>query len=120
VVEELESVKDSVVVDTSDAGGTGKLWLFVVLRPGYTLDSALLAELTHSLRKKLSPRHVPDEIRAISEVPRTLSGKKLEVPIKRLLGGAPVDSVVAKGTLQNPDALLDLIQIANTPGPGRG
>jgi acetoacetyl-CoA synthetase len=115
VVEELPAVKDSVVVDTSGAEGEGKLWLFVALRPGYQLDRELDAELRRTLRTKLSPRHVPDEIRGVSDVPRTLSGKKLEVPIKRLLAGAPVTDVVNPGTLQNPDALFELMRAAGLP-----
>jgi acetoacetyl-CoA synthetase len=109
VVEDLPQIKDSVVVDTSDAEGKGTLWLFVVLGPGYVLDAELTSELKRNLRSKLSPRHVPDEIVAISEVPRTLSGKKLEVPIKRLLGGAPLEQVVNPGTLQRPQALFELL-----------
>jgi acetoacetyl-CoA synthetase len=109
VVEDLPQIKDSVVVDTSDAEGKGTLWLFVVAAPGYVLDAALVSELKRSLRSKLSPRHVPDEIVAITEVPRTLSGKKLEVPIKRLLGGAPLEQVVNPGTLQRPQALFELL-----------
>jgi acetoacetyl-CoA synthetase len=116
VVEELEEVRDSVVVDTSDATGAGKLWLFVVTAPGQSLDAALVLKLESTLRSKLSPRHVPDEIRAVSAVPRTLSGKKLEVPIKRLLGGARLEDVVNPGTLQNPQALYDLIAVAKAPG----
>jgi acetoacetyl-CoA synthetase len=113
VVEELEPIKDSVVVDTSDdPGGSGKLWLFVVLRPGCELDAALVQTIQRTLRAKLSPRHVPDEIRAVADVPRTLSGKKLEVPIKRLLAGAKLDGVVNPGTLQNPEALFGLLAAA--------
>jgi acetoacetyl-CoA synthetase len=114
VVEELEAIQDSVVVDTTDASGTGELWLFVVLRPGHTLDAGLLDTLKRTLRAKLSPRHVPDEIRVVADVPRTLSGKKLEVPIKRLLGGAKLEDVVNPGTLQNPAALQELLAAART------
>jgi acetoacetyl-CoA synthetase len=113
VVEELEPIQDSVVVDTSDyLSESGKLWLFVVLRPGRELDAALLQTIQRTLRAKLSPRHVPDEIRAVGAVPRTLSGKKLEVPIKRLLGGAKLGDVVNPGTLQNPEALFGLLAAA--------
>jgi acetoacetyl-CoA synthetase len=112
VVEELPEIKDSVVIDTSDASGEGKLWLFVVPAPGYRMDAALVDTLKRALRSKLSPRHVPDEIRAVADIPRTLSGKKLEVPIKRLLAGARVADVVNPGTLQNPQALYDLIAVA--------
>jgi acetoacetyl-CoA synthetase len=114
VLEELEAVKDSVVVDTSGANEEGKLWLFVVLRPGYNLDAELRKTIERTLRAKLSPRHVPDEIRSVDDVPRTLSGKKLEVPIKRLLGGAKLEQVVNPGTLQNPDALRCLLAAARS------
>jgi acetoacetyl-CoA synthetase len=116
VVEELPAVKDSVVIDTTGSDGTGALWLFLVLNPGHTLDAELEKELKKTLRSKLSPRHVPDELRVIPEVPRTLSGKKLEVPIKRLLAGARLGDVVAPGTLQNPKALETLLQAANVRG----
>lgn len=118
VIEELGPVKDSVVVDTSDASGTGKLWLFVVLQPGQQLDEALRKEIERALRSKLSPRHVPDEIRAVLDVPRTSSGKKLEVPIKRLLGGARLEDVVNLGALQNPDALRELLAAARARRAG--
>jgi acetoacetyl-CoA synthetase len=119
IVEELEPIKDSVVVDTSDdPSGSGKLWLFVVMRPGRELDGPLVQTLQRTLRSKLSPRHVPDEIRAVGDVPRTLSGKKLEVPIKRLLTGARLADVVNPGTLQNPEALFGLLAAAGvTPAP---
>ncbi len=115
VVEELGPILDSVVVDTSDHSGQGKLWLFVVLGPGHELNAALVASVTSALRSKLSPRHVPDEIRAVRAVPRTLSGKKLEVPIKRLLNGAKLEDVVNPGTLQNPESLFALLATARHP-----
>jgi acetoacetyl-CoA synthetase len=118
IVEELEPIRDSVVVDTSDIlSGTGKLWLFVVMRAGRTLDAELLTSIQRTLRSKLSPRHVPDEIRAVDDIPRTLSGKKLEVPIKRLLGGARLAEVVNPGTLQNPQALYGLLAAAGIAQP---
>jgi acetoacetyl-CoA synthetase len=118
IVEELEPIQDSVVVDTSDIlSGTGKLWLFVVMRAGRTLDAELLKSIQRTLRSKLSPRHVPDEIRAVDDIPRTLSGKKLEVPIKRLLGGARLAEVVNPGTLQNPQALYGLLAAAGIAQP---
>lgn len=113
IVEELEPITDSLVVDTSDdPSGSGKLWLFVVLRSGRELDEPLVHTLQRTLRTKLSPRHVPDEIRAVGDVPRTLSGKKLEVPIKRLLTGARLADVVNAGTLQNPEALFAVLAAA--------
>jgi len=113
VIEGLPEIADSLVVDTGsleDAIGT--MWLFVVLKPGVELDSALRRHLKDVLKSELSPRHVPDEIRAVSAVPRTLNGKKLEVPIKRILLGADPDKVASRDTLANPQALDELVAIA--------
>jgi acetoacetyl-CoA synthetase len=104
VVEEHPAVEDSLVIDTSAAGTEGRLLLFVVLRPGFDLTD-VSDELRGRIRSQLSPRHVPDEIAAIGEVPRTLNGKKCEVPVKRLLAGVPVEQAASKGALKNPGAL---------------
>jgi acetoacetyl-CoA synthetase len=112
VVESLPEVADSLVVDTGsleDAIGT--LWLFVVLKPGVELDAAVRRKLKDVLKTELSPRHVPDEIRAVSAVPRTLSGKKLEVPVKRILLGADPARVSSRDTLANPQALDELVAL---------
>src|SRR5690606_12645269 len=87
LVESLPEVSDSLVVDTGSMEAGGKLWLFLVLSAGNTLDQALQEKIRVLLRRELSPRHVPDEIREVGAVPRTLSGKKLEVPIKRIFNG---------------------------------
>ncbi|GGM34224.1 acetoacetate--CoA ligase [Dactylosporangium sucinum] len=106
VVEGLDDVADSVVVHLEDPqGGAGELLLFVVLRPGVTLDDALRGAIARELRTALSPRHVPDQVFQVEAVPRTLSGKKLEVPVKRILTGTPVDQAAAKGALANPESL---------------
>jgi acetoacetyl-CoA synthetase len=112
VVEGMPEVADSLVVDTGsleDAIGT--LWLFVVLKPGSELDAALRRKIKDVLKTELSPRHVPDEICAIAAVPRTLSGKKLEVPIKRILLGADPAKVSSRDTLANPQALDELVSL---------
>ncbi|WP_433051944.1 acetoacetate--CoA ligase [Dactylosporangium sp. CS-033363] len=106
VVEGLDEVVDSVVVHLEDSeGGAGELLLFVVLAPGTDLDGALRARIARELRTALSPRHVPDEVFQVEAVPRTLSGKKLEVPVKRILTGTPVEQAAAKGALANPESL---------------
>jgi len=106
VVEGLDEVVDSVVVHLEDAeGGAGELLLFVVLADGVELDDALRGRIARELRTALSPRHVPDGIHQVRAVPRTLSGKKLEVPVKRILTGTPVDSAAATGALANPESL---------------
>jgi acetoacetyl-CoA synthetase len=112
VVERLDEVTDSLVVDVSDPGGEGRLLLFVVLRPGVELDDGLQERIRAAVRRELSPRHVPDEIRAITEVPRTLSGKKLEVPVKRVLTGTPLDRAVSEGALANPKAIHEVVALA--------
>ena len=106
---ELPEVEDCVIVDTGSLDREGKLWLFVVLEEGIALDAALADRIRRHLRTRLSPRHGPDEIRAIPEIPTTLSGKKLEVPIKRILAGEPVETAVNVGTLQNPESIAALM-----------
>jgi acetoacetyl-CoA synthetase len=103
-------------VDASDPGGEGRLLLFVVLRPGTELDEELQRRIRAAVRAELSPRHVPDRIVAIAEVPRTLSGKKLEVPVKRVLAGVPLDRAVSEGAMANPDALHQVVALARDPG----
>jgi acetoacetyl-CoA synthetase len=112
VVEGLDDVVDSLVVDVSDPGGEGRLLLFVVLRPGVELDDGLRRRIRAAVRADLSPRHVPDRIQAIAEVPRTLSGKKLEVPVKRVLAGTPVERAVSEGALANPKAIHEVVALA--------
>ncbi|SDY72549.1 acetoacetyl-CoA synthetase [Micromonospora pattaloongensis] len=107
VVEALPEVIDSVVVHLEDAeGGAGELLLFVVLADGLELDDALRRRIATELRTALSPRHVPDEIHQVRAVPRTLSAKKLEVPVKKILTGTPLDSAAATGALANPESLV--------------
>jgi acetoacetyl-CoA synthetase len=106
VVEALPEVADSLVVHLEDpAGGPGRLLLFVAPAGGVPLDDALRDRIRAALRTELSPRHVPDEIHEVPGVPRTLSGKKLEVPVKRILGGADPDRAASRGSLANPDVL---------------
>jgi acetoacetyl-CoA synthetase len=105
VVEELSEIKDSLVVHLEDEQGPGRLLLFVVLAEGAVLDDELRARLARQLRSELSPRHVPDEIRAVTAIPRTLTGKKLETPVKRLLMGEPLESVASRDSLLEPRAL---------------
>jgi len=119
VVEGLPEITDSVVVHLEDnTGGPGELLLFVVLSEGRELDDGLRARIARELRTALSPRHVPDEIHQVRAVPRTLSGKKLEVPVKRILTGTPVESAAAKGALVNPESLTAFERLANAREPG--
>ncbi|MEU7869648.1 acetoacetate--CoA ligase [Dactylosporangium sp. NPDC049140] len=112
VVEGLDEVVDSVVVHLEDPeGGAGELLLFVVLADGLTLDDALRSRIARELRTALSPRHVPDQVFQVKAVPRTLSGKKLEVPVKRILTGTPVEQAAAKGALANPESLQYFVTV---------
>jgi acetoacetyl-CoA synthetase len=108
VVEARPEVADSLVVhlegDDPDQP-MGELLLFVALTPGAELDDALRGAIVHALRTELSPRHVPDAILRVPAIPRTLSGKKLEVPVKRILNGADADDVASRSSLADPAAL---------------
>ena len=113
IVEALPEIADSLVVHLEDdAGGPGELLLFVVPREGAPLDEALRRRITAALRDDLSPRHVPDAIRAVEAVPRTLSGKKLEVPVKRILLGLPADVAASKDALADPGSLAPFEALA--------
>jgi acetoacetyl-CoA synthetase len=106
IVEGLPEVADSLVVHLEDeGGGPGELLLFVVTRDGATLDDALRRRISGALREDLSPRHVPDEIVEVPSIPRTLSGKKLEVPVKRILLGASPDVAASRDSLADPRSL---------------
>jgi len=110
VVEEDPSVADSLVVHLEDpAGGPGQLVLFVQAAPGAAVDDARLAA---SLRASLSPRHVPDRIVTVRAIPRTLSGKKLEVPVKRILSGVPAARAASRDALADPSALDEFEDLA--------
>ena len=98
-VEHDEDVLDSLVVDVNE-----RMLLFVVLREGAALDDDLVDAIRRRVRERCSPRHVPDEIVSIDEVPRTLSNKKLEVPVKKILLGADPESAASRDSLANPAA----------------
>jgi acetoacetyl-CoA synthetase len=105
VVEALPEVADSLVVDTGQLGQDGRLILYVVPADGQVLDDALVTRLRSRLRAELSPRHVPDEIHEVPGIPRTLSGKKLEVPVRKILQGTPVTAAADPDALANPEVL---------------
>jgi len=105
IVEELPEVTDSMVIDTGTLGTEGRLVLYLVLAPGVGLDDKLRNKIRSLLRSALSPRHVPDEMLQVPGVPRTLSGKKLEVPVRKILTGTPVGEAADPDSLANPDVL---------------
>jgi acetoacetyl-CoA synthetase len=108
----LDEVLDALVVDLPREGSDGWIALFVVLRDGVALDDELIAKVRRRLREDCSPRHVPDEVTQIAEVPRTLSGKLLEVPVKRILMGTPADRAASRESLANPLALDVFVEMA--------
>jgi acetoacetyl-CoA synthetase len=112
VVEDLDEVLDSLVIDTSGAAGRddGELLCFLVLAPGVTLAD-VEPQLRTALRKNLSPRHVPNRFIVIDEVPRTLNGKKCEVPVKKILAGRDPSKAVSADALRNPDSLAPFVAL---------
>jgi acetoacetyl-CoA synthetase len=108
----IKAILDALVVDLPKEGTDGWMPLFVVLREGAELDEELTKEIARRVREQCSPRHVPNEVFAIKEVPRTLSGKVLEVPVKRILMGAAPEKAVSRDSLANPAALDYFIAMA--------
>jgi acetoacetyl-CoA synthetase len=110
----LDEVADAMVVDVPPADGTGDAWmpLFVVLAEGAQMTDDLAAEIRRRIRSDCSPRHVPDEIHVVAEVPRTLTGKVLEVPVKKLLMGHDPERAASRDALANPDAFAWFVRFA--------
>ncbi|MGH2908830.1 MAG: AMP-binding protein, partial [Solirubrobacteraceae bacterium] len=112
----IEAIVDALVLDLPRPGTDGWMELFVVLRPGDELSDALVSEIRARIRSDCSPRHVPDEIRRIDAVPRTLSGKVLEVPVKRILTGTDPSQAASRESLANPEALDYFVELARSGG----
>ena len=111
-VEALPEVLDSMVVDLEYLGRESYMPLFVVLREGVALDAAMKSKLNNAIKTALSPRFVPNDIFQVAEIPRTLSGKKQELPIKKLLLGQPIEKVVNKDAMANPASLDWFVELA--------
>ena len=105
VVESFDEIADSLVIDTGRLGQEGRLLLYVQPAPGARVDDDLVSRLRSALRSALSPRHVPDEIHEVPGIPRTLSGKKLEVPVRKILLGTPIEKAANPDSMANPDVL---------------
>jgi len=112
-VESVPAVEDSLVVDLEGLEGRSFMPLFVKLVPGAVLDEALVAAIKNAIRTRLSPRHVPDVIRAVPDIPKTLNGKKLEVPIRKILQGVPLEKAVNPDAMANPDSLKPFVDYAH-------
>ena len=111
----LDEITDALVVDVPRPSTEGWMPLFVVLREGETLDDHLTRRIAARIREDCSPRHGPNEVHQVAEVPRTLSGKVLEVPVKRILMGTPPDQAASRDSLANPEALDPFVELAAKP-----
>ncbi len=112
VVEDLPEVLDSMVVDLEYLGRESYMPLFVVLREGVAFDPALEQRIRDKIRTQLSARHVPNEVFAVAEIPRTLTGKKMELPIKKLLLGMPLEKIANPDAMSNPGSLSFYVEFA--------
>ncbi len=112
VVERLPQIRESLVIGLEQPDGGYWMPLFVVLAEGAVLDEELRTAVRNALREQLSPRHVPDEIIAVAALPHTLTGKRLEVPVKRILGGTPLARAVNPGSLDDPATLDPFVALA--------
>jgi acetoacetyl-CoA synthetase len=110
----VEAVTDALVVDVPQEDGDAWMPLFVVMREGAELTDEIVAEIRKRIREDCSPRHVPNDVIAVHEVPRTLSGKLLELPVKRILMGTPVEKAAARDSLANPHALDAFVDFARS------
>jgi acetoacetyl-CoA synthetase len=115
-VQAVPDVLDALVVDVPRPGTEGWMPLFVVLREGIALDEELVGAIKQRIREQCSPRHVPNEVLEIEAVPRTLSGKVLEVPVKRILMGEPPEQAASRDSLADPAALDYFVELAESLG----
>jgi acetoacetyl-CoA synthetase len=111
-VDTIGVVEDSLIVNFIDKNGADRMPLFVKLREAVELDEELVKTIKTTIRQSTSPRHVPDTVLAISDIPYTISGKKMETPVKKILEGADPASVVKKDAMRNPQAIDQFIEIA--------
>jgi acetoacetyl-CoA synthetase len=114
VIDELPEILDSLVIDTGGLGREGRLLLFVVPVAGMQLEEQLARRIRGALRDELSPRHVPDEIYQIDEVPKTLNGKKMEVPIKLILAGVPIERAARLDAMVNPNSIDAFVRLVGS------
>ncbi len=112
-VEALEAIEDSLVVNLDLPGGRFFMPMFVRLAPGVELNDSLIARVARTLKEQCSPRHIPDKLYAVQEIPYTLTGKKLEVPVRKILMGMDIDTAVSRDAMQNPVSIDYFIAFAD-------
>lgn len=120
VVEQVEGVADSLVVCCNDPDGSFYMPLFVEVKPGAAFDAALVERIEARLRRECSPRHVPDEILQVDAIPYTLTGKKMEVPVRKILMGWPPEKAASRDAMSNPGALDHFARLAAARGRTSG
>ncbi len=111
-LDQLPELRDTLIVNLERADGTDWMPLFVVLNPGCTLDEDLKSKIRQSLRKAYSPRHVPDDIMVAPDIPYTISGKKMETPVKKILLRRPLDKAYNRDSMRNPQAMDFFLELA--------
>jgi acetoacetyl-CoA synthetase len=116
-IERLPEIRDSLVIGLELPKGGYYMPLFVVLAEGVELNNGLKQKISTAIRTQFSPRHVPDEIVAVPAIPRTLSDKKMEVPVKKLFMGVPVDKAANVGATRIPEAVEYFAQLARRTSP---
>jgi acetoacetyl-CoA synthetase len=113
-VDKVKEVKDCLIVCLEKGQGEFFMPLFVQLQPGVSMSDQIRKKINSTLRQDCSPRHVPDQIIAVPEIPYTLSGKKTETPVKKILMGKEIDKVVSTGSLRNPESLKFFVNFYKT------
>jgi acetoacetyl-CoA synthetase len=116
-VESLPEVIDCLVIDLEALGRESYMPMFVVLRDGVKLDEPLVKRIKQKVRQDISPRHVPNDVFAVKSIPYTLSGKKMEVPIRKILLGQPAEKAANKGAMRNPEAIAYFVELAERLKP---
>jgi len=112
-VEQLPEIRDSLIINIEKEDGDSYMPLFVALKPGFELTDDLKKRIAKQLRTDYSPRHVPDEVILVPDIPYTISGKKLELPVKKILMGKPLAQSVNIGSVRNPEAFLFFEELSN-------
>jgi acetoacetyl-CoA synthetase len=111
-IDKIEEVKDSLIICIEEKDGSFWMPLFVLMKEGKALTDEVKQKINRTLRTDYSPRHVPDEIIPVSDIPYTISGKKTEAPVKKVLMGKDLHKVISAGSLRNPDAMKEFVLMA--------
>jgi acetoacetyl-CoA synthetase len=111
-IDKIPEIKDSLIINLEQPDGSDRMPLFVLLMPDVTLDDALKTKIKQILRSEYTPRHVPDEIIEVADIPYTISGKKMESPVKKVLQHKPLDKAFNRDSMKNPESMDFFIRLA--------